>query len=31
MRYENGKALELRLAYVGGGSRGWAWSGASAT
>ncbi|MBR6119620.1 MAG: alpha-glucosidase/alpha-galactosidase [Oscillospiraceae bacterium] len=26
MRYENGKALDLRLAYIGGGSRGWAWN-----
>ena len=25
MRYENGKAKDLKIAYVGGGSRGWAW------
>ena len=25
MRYENGKVLDLKIAYVGGGSRGWAW------
>ena len=26
MIYENGKAKDLRLAYIGGGSRGWAWT-----
>ena len=25
MRYENGMAKELKIAYIGGGSRGWAW------
>lgn len=25
MKYENGKAKEVKIAYVGGGSRGWAW------
>lgn len=25
MRYVNGKAEEVKIAYVGGGSRGWAW------
>ena len=25
MRYENGKAYDVKIAYVGGGSRGWAW------
>ena len=25
MRYENGKAYDLKIAYIGGGSRGWAW------
>ena len=25
MIYENGKVKDLRIAYVGGGSRGWAW------
>ncbi len=26
MYYENGKAKELKIAYIGGGSRGWAWN-----
>ena len=26
MYYENGKALDLKIAYIGGGSRGWAWN-----
>ena len=25
MRYENKKAVDVKIAYVGGGSRGWAW------
>ena len=25
MLYENGKVTDVRLAYIGGGSRGWAW------
>lgn len=25
MRYENGKAAGVKIAYIGGGSRGWAW------
>ena len=25
MRYENNKAVDLKIAYIGGGSRGWAW------
>ena len=25
MLYENGKVREIRIAYIGGGSRGWAW------
>ena len=25
MYYENGAARDLKIAYVGGGSRGWAW------
>ena len=25
MRYVNGKAEDLKIAYIGGGSRGWAW------
>jgi alpha-galactosidase len=25
LRYENGNARELNIAYIGGGSRGWAW------
>lgn len=25
MRVENGRARDLRIAYIGGGSRGWAW------
>ena len=25
MHIENGKARELKIAYIGGGSRGWAW------
>lgn len=25
MQYSNGKAKNIRLAYIGGGSRGWAW------
>ena len=25
MFYENGKARGLKVAYIGGGSRGWAW------
>lgn len=25
MKYVNGKACELKIAYIGGGSRGWAW------
>lgn len=26
MRYVNGKAEEIQIAYIGGGSRGWAWT-----
>ena len=26
MRYENNTVKELKLAYIGGGSRGWAWT-----
>ena len=26
MRYENGKMKEVQIAYIGGGSRGWAWT-----
>lgn len=26
MRYENGKGKDLNIAYIGGGSRGWAWT-----
>ena len=26
MLYENGCVKELKLAYIGGGSRGWAWT-----
>ena len=26
MRYESGKVQDIRLAYIGGGSRGWAWN-----
>ena len=26
MKYENGKATDLQIAYIGGGSRGWAWT-----
>lgn len=25
MKYENGRATDLKIAYIGGGSRGWAW------
>ena len=25
MKYENNKVSEIKLAYIGGGSRGWAW------
>ena len=25
MKYENGKVKDLKIAYIGGGSRGWAW------
>ena len=25
MKYVNGKAEDVRIAYIGGGSRGWAW------
>ena len=25
MRMENGKAEQVKIAYIGGGSRGWAW------
>lgn len=25
MKYDNGRIKELRIAYIGGGSRGWAW------
>ena len=25
MNYNNGKAENLKIAYIGGGSRGWAW------
>ena len=25
MIYENGKTGDIRIAYIGGGSRGWAW------
>ncbi len=25
VKYENGKATNVRIAYIGGGSRGWAW------
>ena len=26
MFFENGKMKELQIAYIGGGSRGWAWT-----
>ena len=26
MHYENGQAKDLKIAYIGGGSRGWAWN-----
>lgn len=26
MRYENGKMVDVKIAYIGGGSRGWAWT-----
>ena len=26
MKYENGKVTDLQIAYIGGGSRGWAWT-----
>ena len=26
MKQENGKVSELKIAYVGGGSKGWAWA-----
>lgn len=26
MRYENNKVSEIKIAYIGGGSRGWAWT-----
>ena len=26
MKYENGKVSDLQIAYIGGGSRGWAWT-----
>ena len=26
MRYENGKMVDIKIAYIGGGSRGWAWT-----
>ena len=26
MKIENGKAVDLQIAYIGGGSRGWAWT-----
>lgn len=26
MRYENGKAVDVKISYIGGGSRGWAWT-----
>jgi len=25
MKYTNNKVSELKIAYIGGGSRGWAW------
>ncbi len=26
MKYEDNKVTDIRIAYIGGGSRGWAWS-----
>ena len=26
MKYENNKASDIQIAYIGGGSRGWAWT-----
>ena len=26
MKFENGKVCDLKIAYIGGGSRGWAWT-----
>ena len=26
MKYENNKVRDLNIAYIGGGSRGWAWT-----
>ena len=26
MEYANGKVKDLQIAYIGGGSRGWAWT-----
>ena len=26
MRYEKGKMKDITIAYIGGGSRGWAWT-----
>ncbi len=26
MKYENGKVTDMKIAYIGGGSRGWAWT-----
>ena len=26
MKYQKGKMSEIQIAYIGGGSRGWAWT-----
>ena len=26
MKYENGKMTDIKISYIGGGSRGWAWT-----
>ena len=26
MKYENGKMVDMKISYIGGGSRGWAWT-----
>ncbi|MBQ1311184.1 MAG: alpha-glucosidase/alpha-galactosidase, partial [Blautia sp.] len=26
MKYQDGKMREIQIAYIGGGSRGWAWT-----
>ncbi len=26
MKYENNKVSDIKIAYIGGGSRGWAWT-----